>query len=114
MILSPRMVYSFSEWPRMRRAAEQAGFVVQSVRDPRIGDREWRSAALAADRREALDLPLPEATLLANFPELLNHSPTSLVRLAGRTHPWPIIGVMPNAAWTALLKQRFAQLRAAR
>lgn len=114
MMLSPRMVYAFSEWPRMKRAAEEAGFVVQSVRDPRIGDDEWRLAAIAADRPQMLELPsLPDvARSIENFPALLNHSPTSIVRLGGRAHPWPIIGVMPDAAWTGLLRQRLDQLRA--
>ena len=116
MVLSPRMVYALREWPRMQRTAERAGFAVCSLRDPRVGESEWRAAANAAGRSEALDLPLLDTAMLraSAIPGLLNHSPASLVQFDGRLHPWPILGVMPDAAWIAVLQDRLDRLRASR
>lgn len=110
MVLSPRMVQSFAEWPRLRDAAAKAGFTVVSLRDPAVSDAEWTAAAKAAHLADALKLPQFSASAMLEAGPL-NHFPTSYVYLADRVHPWPILGVMPDAVWVALLLDRLAQLR---
>lgn len=109
MLLSPRMPYALLEWRRMRRAAEGAGFEVRAERDPRVPPAEWRAAVQAlglAELAEAPALDEPTAAALG----LLHHAPSSVVERCGVRHPWPILGVMPDAAWQALLRQRLAAL----
>ena len=44
--------------------------------------------------------------------QVLNHSPATIVVRCGRAHPWPILGVMPDAAWHGLLQARRTELEA--
>lgn len=109
MLLSPRMPYALLEWRRMRQAAEDAGFEVRAERDPRVPDAEWQAAVQALGLAELAGAPVldePTAAALG----LLHHAPSSLVERCGRRHPWPVLGVMPDAAWRALLRQRLAAL----
>lgn len=110
MLLSPRMPWALQEWPRMLQTAQQAGFDVHPMRDPRVPVPEWLAATHRAglpeldcvpalDRQQAIDLGT------------LHHAPTSIVAHCGRLHPWPILGVMPDSAWLDLLQQRLAQLK---
>lgn len=105
MLLSPRMPYALQEWPRLARVARAAGFAVRAWRDPRVPQDEWL-AAVQAMGHEALRHapPLPEAQ--ARALGLLNHAPSSAVLRCGQAHPWPILGVMPDAAWRQLLLAR--------
>lgn len=105
MVLSPRMVYSLAEWRRMRAVAAGAGFVVVVARDPRVPLTEWASAVDAAGLPEIGAAP-PVDVELAGRCGLLNHFPSTLVGRCGRPHPWPILGVMPDAAWRSLIVQR--------
>ncbi|HMN20597.1 MAG TPA: hypothetical protein PKA16_04305 [Ottowia sp.] len=110
MVLSPRMPYALLEWRRMRRAAEDAGFRVSALRDPRVPDEEWQAAVRAVDLPELADAPLldePTGRALG----LLHHAPSSMVERCGTRHPWPILGVMPDAAWLGLLRQRAGTLK---
>ena len=104
-VLSPRMVYALLEWPRMRDAAIAEGFQVVATRDPRVPDAEWRAAVQAAGLHELAAVPSIDAEAAARC-GLLNHFPSSLVIRCGRTHPWPILGVMPERAWRSVLAQR--------
>lgn len=110
MVLSPRMPYALQEWRRMRRVAEAAGFAVSALRDPRVPDAEWQAAVRALDLAElarAAVLDEPTARALG----VLHHAPSSIVERCGVRHPWPILGVMPDAAWRDLLRQRALALR---
>ena len=105
VVLSPRMVYALTEWPRMREAAAAVGFSVTVVRDPRVPPSEWFSAVDAAGLPELAEVSKADADLAGRC-GLLNHSPSALVGRCGRPHPWPILGVMPSAAWRSLIVQR--------
>ena len=109
MVLSPRMPYALKEWPRMKQAAEDAGFEVTGVRDPRVPYGEWAMAVQAAGVLELLHAPSIDQNQAAAF-DALNHAPASLVIRCGQAHKWPVLGVMPNDAWTAVLRAREAQL----
>lgn len=108
-VLSPRMPYALKEWPRMKAAAESAGFLVIGLRDPRVPDDEWAAAVQAAGQPELIQLPKIDETYAATL-GALNHAPASLVTCCGKTHPWPILGVMPTATWLTVLRARVAQL----
>ncbi len=110
LVVSPRMPYALAEWPRMRHGAEVAGFSVVTMRDPRVGDDEWQAAVQTADLPAARDLlPLRSPALIKAFGPL-NHFPVALVACGDRIHPWPVLGVMPEAAFVAVLRQRLGQL----
>ncbi|MDR0478930.1 MAG: hypothetical protein LBH31_03815 [Burkholderiaceae bacterium] len=109
MALSPHMVYSFLEWRRMRAVAVDEGFCVIAARDPRIPQKEWRQAVNRAG--------LPELSAVPSLAELgvspaffFNHAPISQVWLCGRSHPWPIFGVMTDVGWQRSLRARLADL----
>lgn len=119
MLLSPRMPWALPEWPRMQRLAQEHGLQVQTWRDPRVPPSEWLAATHAAGLPELAHIPaLDEAQAAAQG--LLHHAPSSLVGRCTwatpsaastcRWHPWPILGVMPDAAWVALLQHRLNQL----
>ncbi|MDO5291090.1 MAG: hypothetical protein Q4F13_15890 [Pseudomonadota bacterium] len=109
-LLSPRMVYALQEWPRMQKAAEQAGFAVRVWRDPRVPDKEWRAAVQSLGLSEWVHAPVLPQSVAAPC-GLLTHAPSALVFLEGRAHPWPIYGVMPDAQWLAVLQSRVQWLR---
>ncbi|MDO5626475.1 MAG: hypothetical protein Q4G71_17535 [Pseudomonadota bacterium] len=109
VLLSPRMVYALLEWPRMQRVAQEAGFAVKVWRDPRVPDAEWQEAVHASGQAEMLAAP-PMPAPLATACGLLNHAPAAVVSWQGRVHPWPIQGVMPDAAWLAVLRARHQAL----
>lgn len=108
-VLSPRMPYALREWPRMKAAAESAGFLVIGLRDPRVPDGEWAAAVQVAGQPELIQLPKIDEANAATL-GALNHAPASLVTCCGKTHPWPILGVMPTATWLTVLDARVAQL----
>ncbi|WP_423456104.1 hypothetical protein [Ottowia sp. VDI28] len=110
MVLSPRMPYALKEWPRMKRAAEAVGFKVVGVRDPRVPPSEWAEATEAAGEPDLLHTPAIEQDQAAAL-GALNHSPASLVIRCGKAHPWPVLGVMPDGPWLAVLRAREAQLK---
>lgn len=111
VVLSPRMVYALREWPRLRDQAQAAGFDVRGLRDPRVPEAEWQSAVMAAGLPELATWPVPS---LSSWPgtHVRNHWPMAWVRWQGCTHPWPILGVMPDAAWLQLLRERLEDLQA--
>lgn len=112
VLLSPRMVYALQEWPRMDATAQLAGFRVVACRDPRVPLDEWQAAARQVDWPEGQGLPaLGEDE--ARRHGLLNHAPSALVMARGCVHPWPVLGVMPDAAWRAVLMARRADLEQA-
>lgn len=110
VVLSPRMVYALREWPRLRDQAQAAGFDVHGVRDPRVPEAEWHAAVAAAGLSELAAWP---AARLTDWPgtQVRNHWPMAWVRWQGRSHPWPILGVMPDAAWLQLLRERLEDLQ---
>lgn len=106
-VLSPRMVYSMTEWPRMRAAAVNDGFEVVAWRLPAVPGPEWRDAAARArwstsDTANVSETPAACEAWLARP----NHFPYSLVIEHGRVHPSPIWGVLPDAAWVESLRLR--------
>lgn len=111
VVLSPRMVYALREWPRLRDGALAMDFDVQGLRDPEVPAAEWRAAAAVAGLPELATWP---PVSLSDWPgaRVRNHWPMAWVRWQGRTHPWPILGVMPDAAWSQLLRQRLEDLQA--
>ena len=110
VVLSPRMPYALKEWPRMKKVAEDAGFEVQGVSDPRVPYREWAMAVQAAGAPELLQAPVIDRDQAAAF-DALNHAPASLVIRCGQAHRWPVLGIMPDSAWVAVLRAREAQLK---
>lgn len=112
IVLSPRMPYALQRWPAMQEQAQAVGFNVQPLRDPRIPLAEWQAAVAALGLPELRCVPrlsLPLARTLG----LLHHAPSSVVGWCGRWHAWPILGVMPNAAWRRLLQLRRKNLEEA-
>lgn len=94
----------------MRRVAEAAGFEVLALRDPRVPDDEWLAAVRTLGLPELADAAVLEEPTAAAL-GLLHHAPSSIVERCGVRHRWPILGVMPDAAWRALLLQRAQALQ---
>lgn len=109
MVLSPRMPFALQEWPRMRQAARASGFDVLALRDPRVPLDEWTDAVQAAGLPGLTGITPIDPASAARL-GLLHHAPSSLVIQGGRAHPWPILGVMADAPWIGLLRQRRSQL----
>lgn len=115
MLISPRMVYSMSEWPRMRVAALAAGFEVVTWKAPGVSPHEWTQAVQAArwtSLQSALIGDVPAAC--SEWLHGLNHFPFSSVVLGDRIHGWPIWGVLSDEAWAASLALRLGALNDAR
>jgi hypothetical protein len=113
-LLSPRMVYSLLEWPRMQGEADSMGFRVQAWRDPRIPDEEWQ-AAQASKPFSGWGAPWPlrlPADCLAPWGPI-DHLPLTRVVLHTHLHKWPIWGVMTSTAWRESLQNRLQVLQAA-
>ncbi len=109
IVLSPRMPFALKEWPRMKAVAESAGYQVVGLRDPRVPDAEWAAAVEAVGAPELMHLPKIDEAYAVRL-GVLNHAPASLLTCMGKTHPWPILGVMPDLAWLAVLRARASQL----
>lgn len=109
MVLSPRMPYALKEWRRMSRIAEEAGYKVVTVRDPRVPLDEWEAAVRVVAEPELMHAPVIEQAQAESM-GALNHSPASLVSRCAQTHPWPVLGVMPDGPWLAVLRARESQL----
>lgn len=110
-VVSPRMVGSLLEWPRMQREAIGMGFDVQVWRDPRVTVAEWDSVWSSA-RFQGSPARMPDrspAGCLTRWAPI-EHWPYVRVLLAGHMHPWPIWGVMPDRPWREVLRDRRAQL----
>jgi hypothetical protein len=112
VVLSPKMVYSMTEWPRMRAAAVSDGFDVVTWRLPTLPEQEWRDAVVKAQ------WPASDIASVAVAPKECgpwlgqpNHFPYSLVVERGHVHPSPIWGVLPDAAWVDSLQQRRRELK---
>ncbi|MDO5086310.1 MAG: hypothetical protein Q4D74_01720 [Comamonadaceae bacterium] len=104
------MPYALQEWPRLARVAQSAGFAVRAWRDPRVPQAEWLAAVQASGHDDLRQTPvMHERYALALG--LLNHAPSSVVLRCGQAHPWPILGVMPDAPWRQLLLARAAALK---
>lgn len=110
MLLSPRMVYTLQEWPRMKQVAEARGYRVLSWMDPRVPELEWQAARSVRFQDAALSI---QAMPVACRPiwDHVNHSPMSLVLAGTRIHPWPVWGVMPDDPWREALQFRWQALR---
>ncbi len=113
------MPYAIQEWARMRAVAQDAGFAVQTLRDPQVPDAEWQaalsSAVIAATvAQELSSVALADEPLLQRLGAQygINHLPTSLVHIGAQWHAWPIYGVMDSTAWRNVLMERLAQLQA--
>ncbi|WP_171984886.1 hypothetical protein [Hydrogenophaga sp. A37] len=112
MLISPRMVYSMSEWPRMRLAALAAGFEVVTWKAPGVSAQEWAQAAQATQWRRS------QSALIGDVPPActvwlrrLNHFPFSSVVLGDQVHEWPIWGVLSDEAWIDSLALRLESLK---
>lgn len=107
VVLSPRMVYSMTEWPRMREAAVSEGFDVVAWRSPAVPEWEWQDAVVKlrwpASEIDAISTPPTICTTWLGQP---NHFPYSVVIERGRAHPSPIWGVLPDAVWVESLRLR--------
>ncbi len=110
MVLSPRMVYALREWPRMRQAAQDAGFRVLAARDPRVPLAEWAAGVRAAGQPDLAFAEAVDEHMAASL-GALNHTPASLVARCGQWHSWPVLGVMPDVTWVSVLRAREAQLK---
>lgn len=113
-VLSPRMVYSMTEWPRMRAAAQTQGYGVVAWWSPRVSEQEASEAAARAGwplavLRQTSVVP-GDCTGWVGEP---HHFPYTRVRLQGRTHAWPIWGVLPNHRWIESLQLRVRALETA-
>jgi len=114
-VLSPRMVYSMTEWPRMRAAAEAEGFDAVAWWAPGLTDGE---GAVAAERAgwsaDEIARPVRMPDACAGLLGHANHYPYSRVLDRGRLHAWPVWGVMPNQAWVDSLRWRLRSLQQSR
>jgi hypothetical protein len=111
MVISPRMVYSMGEWPRMRGLAEAAGFQVVTWRSPDLLPGEWAQAvqtlSWSPSMRDAIEeVPPACAPVLGT----VNHFPYSVVIAHNRIHSWPIWGVLSDEAWATSLAHRLNAL----
>ena len=113
-VLSPRMVYSMTEWPRMQTVAETEGFDVVVWRSRALSEQEWEDA-IAKARWRASDIARVSAEPAAcgAWVGSPNHFPYSAVMVRGRVHPWPIWGVLPDTAWIESLQVRRSALMSA-
>ncbi|TXK26252.1 hypothetical protein FVQ98_14890 [Ottowia sp. GY511] len=93
----------------MQVTAEDDGFQVLAMRDPRIPDGEWAQALTKVASDGLTDIGLIAQTTAADC-GLLNHTPSALVGRCGAVHPWPILGVMPSDFWADTLHSRLGQL----
>ncbi len=107
VVLSPKMVYSMTEWPRMRAAALDEGFDVVAWRSPALPEREWQGAVVKA-QWSASDIARVARTpaVCSTWLGMPNHFPYSVVVERGLVHPSPIWGVLPDAAWIESLRLR--------
>lgn len=113
-VLSPRMVYSMTDWPRMRSAALAQGFGVVAWWSPRVTAQEAAEAASRAGWPMTVlrqTSAVPEAC--ADWVGEPNHFPYTRVLLRGGAHPWPIWGVLPDHRWIESLHWRVHALEAA-
>lgn len=111
-VLSPRMVYSMTEWPRMRATALSEGFGVVAWWSPDLTGNEGAAAAEKAgwttsDMANVTQVP-SECVASVGRP---NHYPFSVVLDRWKVHDWPIWGVMPDQAWVDSLHWRLFALR---
>lgn len=110
-VLSPRMVYSLTEWPRLRRLAMNDGLRVIAWRSPEIGEAEWRAALDKAgwtteDVAAVAQVPVACAAWVGRP----DHFPYTWVAAPGGAVAWPIAGVLPDAAWLTSLRLRRVML----
>ncbi len=113
-VLSPQMVYSMNEWPRMRAVAQAQGYGVVAWWSPRVSEQEASEAAARAG------WPLAVLRQTSVVPEDCrgwvgepNHFPYTRVLRQGRTHAWPIWGVLPDHRWIESLQLRVRALETA-
>ena len=113
-VLSPRMVYSLLEWPRMQREAVKMGFQVKAWKDPSVPEAEWQ-AAFASPALDVWTLPRPVAAPAGCLSDWLpiDHVPYVRVVQGEWAHAWPVWGVMPSDGWRDVLSKRLATLRCA-
>lgn len=111
VVLSPKMVYSMTEWPRMRTTAARNGFEVVAWPSPALSEGEWQDAVVKA-RWSAADIASvsPAPSECSQWLGLPNHFPYSLVVEHGRVHPSPVWGVLPDAMWVDSLQLRRREL----
>jgi hypothetical protein len=105
------MVYSVTEWPRMRASARAAGFDVVAWWSSGLSEREWQDAVVSAGWLPAEAhgvVPVPQAC--EAWVGQPNHFPYSVVIGRGHAHPWPVWGVLPDTAWVDSLRLRRAAL----
>lgn len=95
----------------MARSARAAGFEVRAVADPRVPAQEWLAAA-RADGQVPVLLSAADAVMMRAFAVsgALNHAPAALVWCNGVMNPEPVLGVMTDRAWVAVLNHRVRQL----
>lgn len=104
MVISPRMVYSMLEWPRMLRVALSAGFQVVTWRAQGLSIDEWTHAADKAGWPSDLHATIGEVPLACTaLLEGVNHFPFSLVIGRDTYHAWPVWGVLSDEAWLSSL-----------
>jgi hypothetical protein len=112
MLISPRMLYSLLEWPRMRSGALVAGFDVVTWKAPGVSAQEWAQAIQAARWTPAQsDLVSDVPAACAAWLQRVNHFPFSTVVLGRHAHEWPIWGVLTDEAWAVSLALRLDALR---
>jgi hypothetical protein len=110
-VLSPRMVYSMTEWPRLRDAATREGFQVVAWRSADVTETEWLLAARKAGWLESEAFRVqPVPPDCADWLGRPNHFPYAVVVADRSAVSWPIWGVMPDSAWVDSLLSRRALL----
>ena len=115
MLISPRMVYSMLEWPRMREVALAAGLDVVTWKAPGVPAQEWAQAVGAIRWPPSRSVLVSDASSACTaWLQRPNHFPFSMVALDGQVHGWPIWGVLSDEAWAESLALRLKALKDAK
>ena len=95
----------------MQTVAESEGFDVVVWRARTVSEHEWDDAGTRARWRTSdIARVSAEPAACGAWIGSPNHYPYSAVMVRGRVHPWPIWGVLPDAAWIESLQFRRSAL----
>ncbi len=122
-VWSPRMVYSVTEFPRMRALAEKRKMEFVPVLDPLVSIKEARAAMKKAgiDVKVKMTIAQREPSSVALYKRLNSvelymrngtlHFPTVFLTANGKVHSRRVIGVMTNDGMNESLDEMMGELK---